>query len=110
MCSSFLFTVPTWIFSPHSFKDKNVLGQRTFFFFFLSFFLNDCFKKKNQALRLNLNRIGSKLGNELKRFRLKDGFLNGRGLEYKCAGENAAAELLTQGFGGEEIKAESTFC
>lgn len=61
-------------------------------------------------MRLNLNRIGSKLGNELKRLRLKDGFLNGRGLEYKCAGENAAAELLTQGFGGEEIKAESTFC
>lgn len=50
------------------------------------------------------------MGNELKRLRLKDDFLNGRGLEYKCAGEHAAAELLTQGFGAEEIKAESTFC
>lgn len=64
--------------------------------FFPSYFL------PSQALHLNLNIIRTKLENELKRYRLKDGFLNWRGLEYKCAGENAALISWLRDLGGRD--------
>lgn len=83
-----------WIFSPHSFKRKKMCLDKVFFSVMISL--------PSQALQLILTLIGSRFENELKRLRLKDCFMNWGGLEYKCAGENAAESSWLRDLGGRD--------